>query len=290
MNLNRNSKADIPVDTFQAARQIYNHQHLYLQIGDQFHQIFADTDLHLLDPYDSSNEEAILRVSLVTAFQYAEFIPDTVAADASRKRLDWKYALHLPVHHQGVSSYALCAFRKDLYASPRAQQEFDRLIEGLRHHGLYAADPKTGVSCVTVLATVCQINRMHLLYTGMKGAIVSLVAHAPDWLVNTMPPYWYSRYKSSSRLQLTAANKTELEAEAAKLGTDIHILVSALRKQNLSHLLKLAEIRHIMGLFSEQFLIVDDQIQWRQPDCLSASGARRIRCGCDNDLLERSET
>ena len=73
----------VPAETATAARKIYNIQHIYLRIGDEFEAILEGVDLAQLDPSASLNGEAVYRLALVTAFQYAELLPDPLAEQAT---------------------------------------------------------------------------------------------------------------------------------------------------------------------------------------------------------------
>ena len=188
MNPDRKSIGEIPVDTYHAARQVYNLKHIYLLIGDQLDDILAKIDLPMLDPRAYQDRATIARLAMVTAFQHAELLPDVVASDATRKRMDWKYALRLPVHHQGVSEAALCAFRQGLYESRMAAQEYECILQQLKQVGLFGVNANMPLNSEEVLLNVCQITRLYRLYTGMKAALGVLVSTAPNWVRTYMPP------------------------------------------------------------------------------------------------------
>jgi len=263
----------IPVDTYQAARQIYNPSHIYLLIGDQTDELFDRIDLQLSGHFAFHDDAMISRVSMVTAFQYAESIPDIVASDATRKRMDWKYALHLPVHHQGVPVQAMCAFRQSMYCSQNALQEFGRLLEHLEKIGLYAKAPRDPLTSSSVLRTVCQITRLNQLRTGMKAALSLLASTAPDWVRSNMPPHWYGRYKTGQLHHPADMSQQEMQDEAEKIGADIHFLLTVLHEQKMTRLFDQAEIQHITRLLIDQFETPDGQIHWRLPGCASCSSS-----------------
>ena len=74
----------VPAETATAARKIYNIQHIYLRIGDELDSILQGIDLAQLDPSASLNSDAVYRLALVTAFQYAELLPDPLAQTSSQ--------------------------------------------------------------------------------------------------------------------------------------------------------------------------------------------------------------
>jgi transposase len=50
-------------------------------------------------------------LAFVTIFQFLEKLSDRAAANALRVRLDWKYALHLPLNYAGFKFSVLSEFR-----------------------------------------------------------------------------------------------------------------------------------------------------------------------------------
>jgi hypothetical protein len=268
--------ADIPDDVYLAARQTYNLQHIYLLIGDQFNGLLSGTDLRLLDPLTHSTPEMISRLSMITAFQFAESIPDPTASDASRKRIDWKYALHLPVYHQGFSANSLCEFRQSLYGSAASLQEYQHILDELGKIGLFPKKSRDSLTSSMVLATVCKMSSLLSLYNAMKNALVALIVTVPGWLIDHMPSYWYTRYKTGSKSTQPFFDPENMESEAHKLGTDIQFLLSELsRDPGTAHLITdLPEISLIQRLFLEKYSIVNGQVQWKQPVCAGCSGAR----------------
>ena len=262
---------DIPAETFQAARKVYHIEHVYLSIGDHLGEILAKVEIPKLDPRASLSTDMTARLALVTAFQYAEHLPDGVASDASRERVDWKYALHLPVHHRGVSGHALCAFRQELFASKPAMQEYDRFLDLSATIGLFARTPSDPLISSTVLSTICQITRLHRLYTSMKAALALLATTAPNWLRANMPPHWYQRYKTG-RLHLPYDSTNQImEEEAIKFASDIQFLLTALREQEPADLSSSVEIQEISCLLANQFFLIDNQFHWRRLACVNCA-------------------
>jgi transposase len=58
--------------------------------------------------------EAPWRLALVSVMQFAERLSDRKAANAVRGRIDWKYALGLPLDDPGFDASVLCEFRARL--------------------------------------------------------------------------------------------------------------------------------------------------------------------------------
>ncbi len=262
---------EIPAETSQLARQLYARTNIYLAIGDATDALVEGIDIHLLDPSASLDAASIFRLALVTAFQNAESIPDMEASNATRKRIDWKYALHLPLHHRGIAAQALCAFRQNLYCSLQALKEDHRLIARLVKLGLALRGGQAPVSAEDALLTVCQLSRLHLLYTGMKAALGLLASASPEHFRAGMPPYWYERYKGGRLFPEVLSSRQEIQNEALRLGADMRRLLAMVEEPELASLAGQAEFTRIAGLMNSQFVVVADQIHWRLPGCANCT-------------------
>src|SRR5262245_59332048 len=101
MSVQALSVPPIPEETVRVAKAAFPKGNSYLTIGDQIGYLFADLDF--LDLYAAEGSPAIspALLSLVTIFQFMENWPDRQAAQQVRARIDWKYALHLPLEDPG---------------------------------------------------------------------------------------------------------------------------------------------------------------------------------------------
>lgn len=272
MGLALNPGQGVPAETATAARKIYNIQHIYLRIGDELEAILAGVDLGQLDPSASLNSEAVYRLALVTAFQYAELLPDPLAEQATTRRMDWKYALRLPIQHPGVAEAALCQFRQNLFSFSNSAKEYSRLLAALGQCGLFAKSASQSLGAAQVLTTVCKITRLYWLNQGMRDALSALAAIAPEWLSEVALPHWYEHYKPGHKgaAQFQAMFSDPLQ-EANTLGADASRLLNALRQQKSFETAHLEEINQLSRLVEKQYLPNNGSVHWRMPGCLGCS-------------------
>ncbi|TLM97431.1 hypothetical protein FDZ73_25045 [bacterium] len=253
----------IPSETSQAAHVLYNLQYIYLRIGDQLETLFTHIDVQKLDPGARMDSMSCFRLALVSAFQLAESMSDEMAAEATLRRMDWKYALYLPVHHPGISTQALCEFRQNLFSAPKALAEYGILLGELGKIGLFSHAPQPEVA----LTSLCQLSRLQQLRQAMKEALTLLVLEAPEWLLANVSPHWYERYQSSDQSRAGNMSRENINKEVIKLGKDIHHLLSAIKKGDSPNLLHLAETQRIEHLFSTNFEVIGNHVRWLQPAC-----------------------
>ena len=93
---------EVPEDTAAVGRKLLKTEKVYRQIGERFNDLLPE-ESQFAPRYAETSRGAIppLLLALVTVFPMLEKVPDRVAADWVVSRLDWKYALHLPLTYAG---------------------------------------------------------------------------------------------------------------------------------------------------------------------------------------------
>ena len=111
MTLRIQTNTEVPEDTATLGRKPLGENDGYRVIGDQSLQLVRDEDL--ADIYAPTGRDAVspALLSMATIFQFLEDVPDREAAEMVVMRLDWKYALHLPLDYAGFHPTDLCHFR-----------------------------------------------------------------------------------------------------------------------------------------------------------------------------------
>ena len=83
-------------------------------------------------------------LALVTIFQFLEDLPDREAARAVVVRLDWKYALHLPVEYAGFDFSCLSYFRRRLLEHEQSRLVFEAVLARVRALGFLKRQGSSG--------------------------------------------------------------------------------------------------------------------------------------------------
>ena len=91
----------IPEETVRVALAAFPNGNIYMRMRDEFGTIYNDEQFAMLFPERGQSAEAPWRLALVTIMQFLEDLTDRQAADAVRGRIDWKYALSLPLNDAG---------------------------------------------------------------------------------------------------------------------------------------------------------------------------------------------
>src|SRR5690606_37098377 len=103
MNLQKDLEIEIPSETVSCALQLFPKNNRYLKVGDNLNDILAVIDLQKIDSSVDENIQTVLRLSLLTAFQFEEKLSDHQTSSAVLRRVDWKYALFLPLNYPRIA-------------------------------------------------------------------------------------------------------------------------------------------------------------------------------------------
>jgi transposase len=218
----------LPEDTARVARAAFPKGNAYLRVADALGPIYRNPQFVDLFPKEGRPAIAPAQLALVTIFQFAEGLADRQAADAVRGRIDWKYALCLPLEDPGFDASVLSEFRDRLLAGAAEARLFDALLEVLREQGLVKARGRQRTDSTHVLAAIQVLNRLEFVGEALRHALNTLAAVAPGWLQSWVPGGWFDRYGhrfSEYRLPDGLPARTAL---AEQIGADGRRLLAAI--------------------------------------------------------------
>ncbi len=162
MSLPAQAIPPIPELTAKVAKQAFRKGNIYLTIGDQIGMIFQDEDF--ADLYAKEEKPPVPPYSLVMVliFQYMENLSDREAADAVRTRIDWKYALHLPLENEGFDFSVLSEFRDRLLENEAAMSMFEQVLQRLVALDLLKQGGKQRTDAAHVLSASQRLNHLEM--------------------------------------------------------------------------------------------------------------------------------
>ena len=162
------------------------------------------------------------QLAMVTVLQFCENLTDRQAADAVRGRLDWKYALGLPLDDEGFDFSVLSEFRSRLAAAGLERAVFDLLLERLKELGLVKAGGTPRTDSTQVLGRIRDLNRLELAGETVRAALEALAAAAPGWLAGVIDASWqevYGQRIDGMRLPGSEAERKDLASQYGADGT-----------------------------------------------------------------------
>jgi hypothetical protein len=256
----------IPRNTAKAARAVFGRNHFYLSVGDHVNQLFDGLDLS--DPSGRVQSPGRLGLLfLITIFQYIESMPDRQAADALRERLDWKYAMHLPLNYTRLEHQELCEVRRLCMADQIMSQDFQEVLVRLSNSQSWVGRQLQGVQTLQVISRVCLISRLSKIWETFNLALEALATKEPSWLLINSLPHWYERFGQHRRNIDLSAESPKLAAMAQDIGAEGFYLLNAVAKSGGPELAELSEIQTLGGVWGEQFELADDKVFWRGEAC-----------------------
>ena len=188
MSLHPSPVDPVPEETARVARAAFPKGSVAIRVRDELGVIYRDELFAPLFPARGRPAEAPWRLMLVTLLQFAENLTDRQAAEAVRSRIDWKYALALPLEDAGFDASVLSEFRTRLLRGEPERRLFDTLLDRLQAAGLLEARGRQRTDSTHVLAAVRALTRLGVVGETLRHALNSLAVVAPAWLRAQLQP------------------------------------------------------------------------------------------------------
>lgn len=252
---------EMPPEIAEWGREFLAEDNPYRLIGDRLSDLIGDEDF--VDLYSPIGGGALSPtiLALVTVFQMMEKLPDRAAALAVMVRLDWKYALHLPLAWKGFHFTNLSHFRLRLIEHEAEYLVFDRLVSKLVELGFVRRRGPQRTDSTKILGQVAKLSRLEMVRETMRVTVRALVEGDALWSQHTLPEAFRQEY-------LVAQHSYQLsQAEVAKalrqVGADGFWLLQQV-DQGPSALQALSEVETMRAVWDQQFEL-DEQGQYRRP-------------------------
>ena len=254
----------IPEETVRVAQAAFPNGNIHMTMRDEFGAIYNDEQFAMLFPERGQPAEAPWRLALVTIMQFLEDLTDRQAADAVRGRIDWKYALSLPLNDAGFDYSVLSKFRTRLVEGQAEQLLFEQLLTVLQQRGLVKAGGKQRTDSTHILAAVRTLSRLELVGETLRQALETLAVLAPGWLRQQADPDWLKRYGQPLDDGRLPKKTTEKQALAEQIGRDgAQLLTTIWGKPELVELRNLVAVDILRQVWIQQYYWQNAQIRWR---------------------------
>ena len=284
MSLHPEPVGPIPEETTRVARAAFPAGNAYLRMRDELGALVEDRELAHLFPRRGQPAEAPWRLALVTVFQFAENLSDRQAADAVRARIDWKYALALPLADPGFDHTVLSEFRRRLVEGGAEAVVLDGLLERFRQRGLLKARGRQRTDSTHVLAAVRALNRLELVRETVRHALDVLAELAPDWLRARARPDWVERYLGRSAEFRLPKGKEAQRALADAIGADGAALLAAVYAPMAPGWLRaVPAVEVLRRAWVRNYRLDAGGLRWRAPEDGIPPAARFVSSPHDTD-------
>lgn len=266
MSMFPQSVPDIPEDTASIARKVFRKGNPYLIMRDELGAFFVDDQFQDLYPADGQPAFSPWRLALVCIMQFAENLSDRQAADAVRARIDWKYALSLPLDDEGFDHSILCEFRQRLLSNDSSECLLNTMLQAFKERKLLKSRGKQRTDATHVLSANRLLNRLELIGETLHHALNQIATVEPDWLKAWVPPIWFDRYGRSFNEYRLPREDSERETLAVTIGIDgMNLLNTIYNGMDTPKELKyLHAIEILRQVWLQNYWIDDDQVNWRK--------------------------
>ena len=264
MSLHAQPLEPIPDLTSRIARASFPKGTLAMHLRDALGSIYADADFADLFSKRGRAAEAPWRLALVTVLQALENLSDRQAAEMVRGRLDWKYALSLPLDDEGFDASILTDFRQRLLEHGAQDRLLDPLLRVCREHGWLKAGGKQRPDATFVLANVRGLSSLESVGESLRAALNEIAEVAPDWLLSVISPDWFDRYVHRFELQRFPKGQGAQETLRRQVGEDgWHLLQAATNEQAPHRVRECPSLALLRQIWNQHFECVEGLIRWR---------------------------
>ena len=226
--MNRSSAfPPVPADTARAANGVVAKNSAYSHLSDAMPALYELCRSPEAEDACADDAEVFLRHAVITILQLVEAYSDSQAANATRTRVEWMYALHLPMDDAGVHAYQLCLYRRSLFSNPAAMALFRAIQNSIAGLELWPQASLPSGRDAQAPSLLCRLNQTTWYMDAMGDALEALAVHDPDLLRQISLPYWYAQY-SSGRGEAFAptSSRTPMPAYGSVLRDVSYLLAS----------------------------------------------------------------
>jgi transposase len=263
MSLQPTWNEEVPEDTVRAVGHLLPEDSVYRLIGDEVQKVLSTEAF--TDMYSKLGRGAIhpIILTVVTILQFLENIPDRVAAMCAVMRMDWKYALHVPLDWEGFDHSTLSYFRRRLLEHQQERQIFDQVLQWVQKHGFLKKHGKQRSDSTHILGQVARLTRLELVWETLRMALRAMQKKEGVWYKRVLPIVFHKAYNErQSSWRMSAA---EVAAEMQKAGTDGHWLLELIEEHAPQPVRELAEVETLRQVLAQQFECQEDKVQVRKP-------------------------
>jgi transposase len=275
MSMNPHGLEPIPEETRLLVQRLIPKGTLVTQVRDACGPIYSDEHFAQLFPKRGRPAEAPWRLALVTVLQALEGLTDRQAAEAVRTRIDWLYALALPLDDPGFDYSILSDFRQRVLEAAAQDLILEPILQLCRARGWLKARGKQRTDATAVLARVRALSSLESVGESMRAALNALAEQDPDWLRAHLNPAWYDRYVHRFELARFPKAETQRQLLREQVGTDVGQLLACIDAATTPASVRSEPaVTLLRQVFAQHYEREGQQIRWR--DGPAVSNAERI--------------
>lgn len=229
----------------------------YRIIGEHINELVSEEDFAFM--YSPTGRGAICPVilALILVFQARERLGDRAAAEQAIRRLDWLYALHLPLDWGGFHHTDLTNFRKRVLAHGAEALIFEKVLGLVQRLGFLKRVRMQRSDSTHILSYTEKLGRLELVWETLRLTLSALERTAPGWRQTKVPEAFVNTYGvRRTTWQLTPS---EIPGEMAQVGRDGQWLLGQLEGDVPAEVAARPEIATLRSVWAQQFMESTDE-------------------------------
>ena len=260
----------IPEETRLLAQRLSRKGTLVTQMRDALGPIYSDEHFAHLFPKRGRAAEAPWRLALVTVLQAIEGLTDRQAAEAVHTRIDWLYALALPLDDPGFDYSILSDFRQRLLAAQAHELILEPILQLCRERGWLKARGKQRTDATAVLARVRALSSLESVGESLRAALNALAEQDPAWLGAHLNPAWFDRYVHRFELARFPKAETQRQLLRQQVGQDVAQLLACIDEETTPQSVRNEPtVTLLRQVFAQHYEGQGQQVRWRDGPAVS---------------------
>ena len=264
MSMKAHGLEPIPEETRLLAQRLCPKGTQVTQMRDALGPIYNDEAFAHL--YAKKGRAAVppWRLALVTVLQAIEGLTDRQAAEAVHTRIDWLYALALPLDDPGFDYSILTDFRQRVLAAHAQDLILDPILQVCRERGWLKARGKQRTDATAIVASVRALNSLESVGESMRAALNALSEHEPEWVQAHLNPAWFDRYVHRFELARFPKAETQRQLLREQVGTDVAQLLACIDEESTPQAVQSEPaVLLLRQVFAQHYERQGEQIRWR---------------------------
>jgi transposase len=270
MSMHPHGLEPIPEETRRLVGRLSPKGTMVTQLRDALGPIYSDEHFAHLFPKRGRAAQAPWRLALVTVLQAIEGLTDRQAAEYVRTRIDWLYALALPLDDPGFDYSILTDFRQRLLAAQAQDLILEPILQVCRERGYLRARGKQRTDATAVLAQVRALSSLESVGESMRAALNAIAEQEPEWLQAHLNPEWFDRYVHRFELARFPKAETQRQRLRQQVGQDVaHLLACIDEATTPQSVQSLPSVTLLRQVFAQHYESDGQQIRWRDGPAVS---------------------
>jgi transposase len=255
---------EIPEETRVLAWQLCPKGTVAMHLRDALGPIYQDEDFLRVYPKWGKPSYSVWRLALITILQTIEGLTDRQAAQAMEIRLDWRYALSLPLSYSGIDFTILSDFRERLVSNGATELLLQPILDLSRERGWLKAGGKQRTDSTMVLARIRSLNSLESVGEGMRASLNAIASQDEEWLWARVNPEWFDRYVHRFELARFPKEESKRERLREQVGEDALELLGFIKQEDTPAAIKtLGEVQFLERSFAQHYEIKEGKAHWR---------------------------